>query len=104
MITNEQVCKRCHDAADVVVLPNGVPFCADCDLPGSMVLTAYGWYLDQGAEVPADKWSWNDRGNGPELIYPDDGVYGPFDAKNEEWAEAAARDWLLRLDAIDEAD
>ena len=92
----DHTCERCGDET-AGILPNGVPFCAYCDGSGAMVQTAFGWYLDQQNEIPVAKWRWNDRGNGPELVYPADGVYGPFDGPKEEEAEQQSRAWIVSL-------
>ncbi len=97
---SDHKCEHCGDSERVVQLPNGVWFCADCDVVGAMVRTSYGWYLDQQDVVPLADWAWNDRGSGPELISPD-GVYGPFDGASEWEAEQRARDWLLGLAIAD---
>ena len=46
-----------------------------------------GYYVSASTLDPSE-WTWTDRGDGPKLTAPNDGVHGPFAAK------ADAQAWL----------
>lgn len=48
-----------------------------------------GWYVTS-SDTDASNWTWNDRGNGPEVVTPEE-CYGPF--PTPEAAEA----WLAKF-------
>lgn len=59
-----------------------------------------GWYVADRLETLAcsAEWTWNNRGNGPEITT--DGVYGPF--RTERAAEEYADKILSEIESIED--